>query len=105
MGPLPDPPKTRSKDLPIRRMKGGWFRSFPSKFGSNGATYFGEEDFRFNCPRRSFGVLYAAATLNGVFIETHPEPDKALSDGPNMIPLDEIPRLLSSLLKVYSAVR
>jgi 2-dehydro-3-deoxyphosphooctonate aldolase (KDO 8-P synthase) len=46
-----------------------------------------------------------AAGASGVFIETHPEPDRALSDGPNMIPLAEMPALLQSLLKVWSAVR
>ena len=46
-----------------------------------------------------------AAGANGVFIETHPRPDKALSDGPNMIPLAEMPALLKSLLKVFNAVR
>jgi 2-dehydro-3-deoxyphosphooctonate aldolase (KDO 8-P synthase) len=46
-----------------------------------------------------------AAGANGVFIETHPEPDRALSDGPNMVPLANMPALLRSLLKVWSAVR
>jgi 2-dehydro-3-deoxyphosphooctonate aldolase (KDO 8-P synthase) len=46
-----------------------------------------------------------AAGATGIFIETHPSPDRALSDGPNMIPLGEMPKLLASLLKVYSAVR
>jgi len=32
-----------------------------------------------------------------VFIETHPDPDKAPSDGPNMIPLREMPALVSRL--------
>ena len=34
-----------------------------------------------------------AAGASGVFIETHPDPDRALSDGPNMIPLAEMPAL------------
>lgn len=59
--------------------------------------------------QRQFAPVLARAALaagaDGIFLETHPLPDRALSDGPNMIPLDEIPRLLSSLLKVYSAVR
>ncbi len=45
-----------------------------------------------------------AAGANGVFIETHPDPDHALSDGPNMIPLADMPALLKGLLKVWSAV-
>lgn len=46
-----------------------------------------------------------AAGASGIFVETHPAPDRALSDGPNMIPLAEMPALLTSLLKVWSAVR
>jgi 2-dehydro-3-deoxyphosphooctonate aldolase (KDO 8-P synthase) len=46
-----------------------------------------------------------AAGASGIFIETHPEPDRALSDGPNMIPLAEMPKLLQSLLRVRAAVQ
>jgi 2-dehydro-3-deoxyphosphooctonate aldolase (KDO 8-P synthase) len=46
-----------------------------------------------------------AAGANGLFIETHPRPERALSDGPNMIPLAEMPVLLRSLLKIFNAVR
>jgi 2-dehydro-3-deoxyphosphooctonate aldolase (KDO 8-P synthase) len=45
-----------------------------------------------------------AAGANGLFFETHPNPDRALSDGPNMIPLAEMPALLKSFLKVFNAV-
>lgn len=45
-----------------------------------------------------------AAGANGIFIETHPHPDRALSDGPNMISLADMPGLLASLLKVFNAV-
>ncbi len=38
-----------------------------------------------------------AAGADGVFLETHPRPDEALSDGPNMVPLAELPRLLETL--------
>ncbi|MEW6237836.1 MAG: 3-deoxy-8-phosphooctulonate synthase [Candidatus Omnitrophota bacterium] len=47
----------------------------------------------------------AAAGVDGFFIETHPDPSRALSDGPNMIPLDEMPLLLQSLLDVSTASR
>ena len=57
--------------------------------------------------QREFAPVLARAAMavgaNGVFIETHPHPDKALSDGPNMIPLAEMPALLKSLLKVFKA--
>jgi len=38
-----------------------------------------------------------AAGVDGLFMEVHPEPDKALCDGPNMIPLDELPQILKVL--------
>ncbi len=46
-----------------------------------------------------------AAGANGLFIETHPEPAKSPSDGPNMIPLDQMNRTLKSMLRVFKAVR
>jgi len=58
--------------------------------------------------QREFAPVLARAALavgaNGLFIETHPHPDKALSDGPNMIPLGEMPAVLKGLLKVFRAV-
>ena len=57
--------------------------------------------------QREFAPVLArsavAAGADGVFIETHPEPDRALSDGPNMIPLAQMPRLLATLVKVRAA--
>jgi 2-dehydro-3-deoxyphosphooctonate aldolase (KDO 8-P synthase) len=59
--------------------------------------------------QREFAPVLARAALaagaNGLFFETHPNPDRALSDGPNMIPLADMPALLRSLLKVFKAVR
>jgi 2-dehydro-3-deoxyphosphooctonate aldolase (KDO 8-P synthase) len=46
-----------------------------------------------------------AAGADGLFFETHPDPDRALSDGPNMIPLQQMPPLLKQLLKVWEAAR
>lgn len=46
-----------------------------------------------------------AAGVDGIFIETHPEPSKALSDGANMLALDRMEELLQKLLRVYNAVR
>lgn len=58
--------------------------------------------------QREFAPVLARAAIaagaNGVFIETHPQPEKALSDGPNMIPLKEMPSLLKALRKVFKAV-
>jgi 2-dehydro-3-deoxyphosphooctonate aldolase (KDO 8-P synthase) len=59
--------------------------------------------------QREFAPVLArsalAAGANGLFIETHPKPDEALSDGPNMIPLAEMAGTLKSLLKVFNAVK
>src|SRR4029077_6877340 len=51
--------------------------------------------------RRFVPVLARAATavgVAGIFIETHQDPDKAPSDGPNMLPLDEMEALLRELI-------
>ena len=42
---------------------------------------------------------------DGLFMETHPDPDHALSDGPNMVPLAEMKSLLKKLVRVYDAVQ
>jgi 2-dehydro-3-deoxyphosphooctonate aldolase (KDO 8-P synthase) len=46
-----------------------------------------------------------AAGADGLFIETHPDPEHALSDGPNMIPLDGLPKLVAGCLAVWKTVR
>lgn len=46
-----------------------------------------------------------AAGADGLFIETHPNPDRALSDGPNMIPLRQLAALLAGLVKLHSVMR
>ncbi len=46
-----------------------------------------------------------AAGADGLFAETHPRPDEAKSDGPNMIPLGELAKLLATLKRVQAAVR
>jgi 2-dehydro-3-deoxyphosphooctonate aldolase (KDO 8-P synthase) len=59
--------------------------------------------------QREFAPVLArcalAAGANGLFIETHPEPGRALSDGPNMIALAEMAGLLEGMLRVWEAVR
>lgn len=45
-----------------------------------------------------------AVGIDALFIETHPHPDKAWSDGPNMIPLSEMPLLLDRALKIRASV-
>ncbi len=59
--------------------------------------------------QREFAPVLAKAALavgvNGLFIETHPKPDEAMSDGPNMIPLGEMATVLRSLVKIYNAAK
>ncbi len=46
-----------------------------------------------------------AAGIAGIFMETHPDPDKALSDGPNAWPLDQMENLLMTLKEIDLAVK
>ena len=52
--------------------------------------------------QREFAPVMARAAvslgISAVFIETHEEPDRAPSDGPNMIPLDQMPALVQTLM-------
>ena len=52
--------------------------------------------------QREFAPAMARAAVSlgiaGVFIETHEDPDNAPSDGPNMVPLDQMPKLLETLM-------
>jgi 2-dehydro-3-deoxyphosphooctonate aldolase (KDO 8-P synthase) len=57
--------------------------------------------------REYAGALARAAVavgVDGLFMETHPDPDKAPSDGPNMIPLHRMKPLLEQLLLIRGAV-
>ena len=45
-----------------------------------------------------------AMGVDGLFIETHPDPDQSPSDGPNMIPLGEMKMLLQRLTKIRACV-
>lgn len=56
--------------------------------------------------RRLIPYLARAAVACGcdaLFLETHPKPDEALSDGPNMLPLDDFPALAKALLRLRQA--
>lgn len=46
-----------------------------------------------------------AAGCDGIFMETHPDPDNALSDGPNMVPLDKVENLLKEALRIKEAIK
>ena len=60
--------------------------------GGQGASSGGQREFAPVLARAALAVGVAA-----VFIETHPDPDHAPSDGPNMIPLRQMPALISRL--------
>jgi 2-dehydro-3-deoxyphosphooctonate aldolase (KDO 8-P synthase) len=59
-------------------------------------------DSRFAVYIAKAGVAVGA---DGVFFEVHENPEKALSDGPNSLPLSRIPSLLRELLSIYSVVQ
>lgn len=46
-----------------------------------------------------------AAGADGLFMEIHPDPEKALSDGPNMIALKNVDAFFNDVLRVYNAIR
>ncbi|MBM4145933.1 MAG: 3-deoxy-8-phosphooctulonate synthase [Nitrospira sp.] len=47
----------------------------------------------------------AAVGIDGIFMEVHPEPDRALCDGPNMIKLDELENLLKTVKTIYELTK
>ncbi|PPB82114.1 2-dehydro-3-deoxyphosphooctonate aldolase (KDO 8-P synthase) [Albidovulum inexpectatum] len=59
--------------------------------------------------QREFAPAMARAAVSlgiaGVFIETHEDPDRAPSDGPNMIPLDQMPKLLETLMALDAVAK
>ena len=68
--------------------------------GGKGSASGGQREF--------IAVLARAATaagIAGLFMETHPEPDKALSDGPNAMPLDHMAELLGTLVSIDRSVK
>jgi len=68
--------------------------------GAAGGISGGQREF---VPAMARAALAAGA--NGVFLETHPNPEKAISDAASQVPLDELPELIESLLRVWSAMR
>ena len=68
--------------------------------GAGGGNSSGQREF---VPTLSLAALAAGA--DGLFIETHPDPDRAISDGPNMVPLADLPALMRRCLAVWRAAR
>ncbi len=68
--------------------------------GGKGSASGGQREF--------IAVLARSATaagIAGLFMETHPDPDKALSDGPNAMPLDHMAELLGTLVSIDRSVK
>jgi 2-dehydro-3-deoxyphosphooctonate aldolase (KDO 8-P synthase) len=53
----------------------------------------------------ALALAAVAAGANGLFLETHPDPDRAPSDGPNMVPLDQLDDLVLRAVDVWERVR
>jgi len=67
--------------------------------GGQGTTSGGQREFVAALARAAVAV-----GVDGLFLEVHPNPDKALSDGPNMVPLHRLEALLRQLLAIRAAV-
>ncbi len=67
--------------------------------GGSGTSSAGERQFA-----PTLAKAAVAAGADGIFIETHPDPDRALCDGPNSIPLDQIEHLLKTLAAIKKAI-
>ena len=68
--------------------------------GGNGGSSGGQREFVPVLARAA-----VAAGIAGIFMETHPDPAKALSDGPNAWPLDRMASLLTTLVELDNAVK
>lgn len=66
--------------------------------GGAGGSSGGQREFILPLARAAVAV-----GIDGLFMEIHPEPEKALCDGPNSIPLDEIESILKQLLRIREA--
>lgn len=53
----------------------------------------------------SLAMAAVAAGADGVFLETHPDPDNAPSDGPNMLPLSQLEGLVTRLVDLWERTR
>ena len=68
--------------------------------GGQGATSGGQREFIPALARAA-----AAVGVAGLFVETHPNPDSAPSDGPNMVPLGELEQLLRTVMEVDAVAK
>lgn len=70
------------------------------KPGGKGTTTGGNRDYV-----EPLAKAAIAAGADALFFEVHPDPDNALSDGPNMVKLEEFEGLMERVIKVFDAVR
>ena len=68
--------------------------------GGAGGKSGGQREFVPVLARAAVGV-----GIDGLFMETHPDPERAWSDGPNAVPLDEMEALLTQLLALHRVAR
>lgn len=68
--------------------------------GGGGAQSSGQREFV-----EPLACAAAGAGVDGFFMEVHPNPDEALSDGPNMVPLHQLKPLLERVLRICDAAR
>jgi 2-dehydro-3-deoxyphosphooctonate aldolase (KDO 8-P synthase) len=68
--------------------------------GKEGTASGGQREFVDDLARAA-----VAAGADGVFLEVHPEPDRALCDGPNSLPLSRLKPLLATLMDIHHLVR
>ena len=68
--------------------------------GGKGDRSGGEREFVEYLARAAVAVGVAS-----IFIETHPDPDNAPSDGPNMVPLSKMPNLLKQLIEIDNLIK
>jgi 2-dehydro-3-deoxyphosphooctonate aldolase (KDO 8-P synthase) len=67
--------------------------------GGKGTSTGGQREFAEPLARAA-----AAVGVDGLFIEVHPDPDRALCDGPNMVSVDSVPGLLRTVQNIHTAV-
>ena len=77
-----------------------WCHTFSTTTWRLGETSGGQREFVEYLARAAVAVGVA-----GVFIETHQDPDNAPSDGPNMVPLDKLEKLLSQLFEIDNLIK
>ena len=69
--------------------------------GAQGTSSGGQREYVPHLAR----AAVATGAVSGVFLETHPNPDQAPCDGPNMLPFTDLPKLLAQLKAIHAIAR